>query len=92
MRIRMLAGKRMAGEVGNFGAGQELEMPDAAADALIEGGYAERVAEAPVPTAVEPEAAAIEPDAETATLPKARKRKTSKPKARKAQDTEGVTE
>ncbi len=76
MRIKIAKGKRYAGPLGNFGSGALVNLPDADAKALIDGGYAEAVSEAP-------EAAAIEPNGETATLDAAPKKRTRKSKGKK---------
>lgn len=76
MRIRMLT--TMAGPEGSARAGQIVEMDDARAVGLLDGGYAEAVkAETETATAQAPEQA-VTGKPETAKRPARRSRKTAK--------------
>lgn len=68
-----------AGPMGNFPIGHPLELPEEAAQQLVDGGYADRVTieviPDDVPEPVEIETAMVDPQVETAMLPKAKGRK-----------------
>ena len=73
MRIRMRT--RLAGPSGPVGPGQEVDLPDDQAQALIERGFAVAIEAPPPRTEAPPETTAIEPVTETTAKPPARKRK-----------------
>ncbi len=78
-RVRMRS--NYAGPAGSCSAGGEINLPDAEAKGLIEGGYATEIAAAvkPAPKARKPKAkaetATAEPAVERADAPPARRRK-----------------
>jgi hypothetical protein len=65
----------MAGPEGAWPAGTVVSLPDEAAMALIAGGYAEAVDAPPVIVPPAPETASVQPGAEMAVLPKARRKR-----------------
>ena len=75
MKVTVRMKTRYAGPSGNIAPGDTKVCEESEAQALIDGGFAERVGPAAKPAAkVEPEAATKEPD-ETAAKPAAKARK-----------------
>jgi hypothetical protein len=73
MRVRMLT--TMAGPEGAWPAGAVASLPDETAMSLVVAGYAVAVDPVIVAPAPAPETASVQPGAETAVLPKARRRR-----------------
>lgn len=75
MRIRMLT--RAAGPSGNYAPGDLADFPDAVAQELLDGGYAERVEKprAEAPAVAQAEVAEAPDEAERAVEPDPKKRK-----------------
>jgi hypothetical protein len=79
LMVNVILKSILAGPMGNFPIGYVLALPEDKAKELVDGGYADRVTieviPDDVPDPVEIETAMVEPQVETAMIPKAKGRK-----------------